>query len=124
MFEKDNSIPPFSSFELHRQASIARNLVIQACVRAAVRASAKWLRMIFFESTRLARGLAAERRRRSAIRDLQRLDDRMLKDIGVQRGGIEFAARNAVAAAIICFPIGGTIACGLASIGFVCACLR
>jgi len=110
MFEKDNSIPPFSSFELHRQASIARNLVIQACVRAAVCASAKWLRMIFLESTRLARGLAAERRRRSAIRDLQRLDDRMLKDIGVQRGGIEFAARNAVAAAIICFPIGGTMA--------------
>ena len=124
MFEKDNFIPPFSSFELHRQASIARNLVIQACVRAAVRASAKWLRMIFLESTRLARGLAAERRRRSAIRDLQRLDDRMLKDIGVQRGGIEFAARNAVAAAIICFPIGGTMAADCVPLDCVAADLR
>ena len=99
MFEKDNSIPPFSSFELHRQASIARNLVIQACVRAAVRASAKWLRMIFLESTRLARGLAAERRRRSAIRDLQRLDDRMLKDIGVQRGEAQDVAAETLAQA-------------------------
>src|SRR5258708_34502493 len=117
-------IPPCASCELDRQASIARNLVLQACVRAAVRASAKWLRMIFLESTRLARSLAAERRRRSAIRDLQRLDDRMLKDIGVQRGGIEFAVRNAVAAAIICFPIGGTMAADCVPLDCVAADLR
>jgi uncharacterized protein YjiS (DUF1127 family) len=124
MFENENSVRYLWSFELHRQAAIERNLLIQACVRAAVRASAKWLRMIFLESTRLARGLAAERRRRSAIRDLQRLDDRMLKDIGVQRGGMEFAVRNAVAAAIICFPTGGTMAADCVPLDCVAADLR
>jgi hypothetical protein len=81
MFKKDNFIPPLSSFELRRQASIERNLEIQACTRAAVRASAKWLRMLLQRSTRLARDLTAERRRRNAIRELHRLDDRTLKDI-------------------------------------------
>jgi uncharacterized protein YjiS (DUF1127 family) len=88
MFKKDNFIPPLSSFELHRQASVERNLAIQACMRAAVRASAKWLRMLLQRSTRLARDLTAERRRRSAIRELHELDDRTLKDIGVHRGAI------------------------------------
>jgi hypothetical protein len=41
MFEKDNFIPPLSSHELHRQASIERNLVIQAYMRTAMRAAAK-----------------------------------------------------------------------------------
>jgi uncharacterized protein YjiS (DUF1127 family) len=92
MFEKDKSIPPLSSFELYRQASIQRNLVIQACLRTAVRACATWSRMILREGARLARRFSAERRRRSAIRELQRLDDRTLKDIGVRRGEIEFGS--------------------------------
>jgi uncharacterized protein YjiS (DUF1127 family) len=94
MFKKDNFIPPLSSFELHRQASIDRNLAIQACRRAAVRASAEWLRMLRQRSTRLVRNLTAERCRRSAIRELHRLDDRTLKDIGVRRCEIEFAVRH------------------------------
>jgi uncharacterized protein YjiS (DUF1127 family) len=94
MFKKDHFIPPLSSFELRRQASIERNLAIQACTRAAVRASAKWLRMLLQRSTRLARDLTAERRRRSAIRELHRFDDRTLEDIGVHRGDIEFAVRH------------------------------
>jgi hypothetical protein len=97
MFKKDNFIPPLSSFELRRQASIERNLAIQACMRAAVRASAKWLRMLLQRSTRLARDLTAERRRRSAIRELHRLDDRT-------------PARRLWAAAIVCFAIGSTMA--------------
>jgi uncharacterized protein YjiS (DUF1127 family) len=36
---------------------------------------------------------AAERRRRLGIRQLQDLDDRLLADICVSRGEIEFAAR-------------------------------
>jgi hypothetical protein len=74
MFEQDD--PPLSPFELRRQASIQRNLVLQACVRDAVRASAKWLRTLVLRNTRLARELTAKRRRRRAIRELQRLDDR------------------------------------------------
>lgn len=94
MTVKDNSSPPISSFELQRLASIERNLAIAACTRAAMRAITKWLRMLVLRSMRLARDLAAERRHRRAIRALERLDDRMLKDIGVRRCEIEFAVRN------------------------------
>ena len=66
-------------------------------MRAAVRASAKWLRMLLQRSMRLARDLTAERRRRSAIRELHRLDDRT-------------PARRLWAAAIVCFAIGSTMA--------------
>jgi uncharacterized protein YjiS (DUF1127 family) len=94
MFEKDNFIPPLSSHELHRQASIERNLVIQAYMRTAMRAAAKWLRVLVLRGRQLARGVSAERRWRRAVRGLQRLDDRTLKDIGVCRGEIEFAVRS------------------------------
>src|SRR5262249_43042683 len=89
-----NSTPPLSSFELERQAAIERNRFIQGCVRAAV----KWLRMRVLRSARFARRVAAERQRRSAIRQLKRLDDRTLRDIGIHRGEIEFAVRNGVPA--------------------------
>jgi uncharacterized protein YjiS (DUF1127 family) len=94
MSEIDNSTPPLSSFELERQAAIERNLFIQACIRAAV----KWLRMLVLRRARFARRVAAERHRRSAIRQLQRLDDRTLRDIGIHRGEIEFVVRNGVPA--------------------------
>jgi len=81
---------PLSSFELERQAAIERNLFIQGCVRAAV----KWLRMRVLRSARFARRVAAERQRRSAIRQLRRLDDRTLKDMGIHRGEIQFVVRN------------------------------
>ena len=98
MTVKDKSSPPISSFELQRQASIERSLVIAACTRAAVRATTKWLRMLVLRGKKKARDLAAERRRRSAIRELARLDDRALKDIGVRRCEIEFAVRNGLPA--------------------------
>jgi uncharacterized protein YjiS (DUF1127 family) len=94
MFKKDNFVPPLSSHELHRQASIERNLVIQAYMRTAMRAAAKWLRVLVLRGRQLARGVSAERRWRRAVRGLQRLDDRTLKDIGVCRGEIEFAVRS------------------------------
>jgi uncharacterized protein YjiS (DUF1127 family) len=98
MFEKDKSIPPFSSVELYRQASIQRNLVMQACARAAVRASAECFRMLLLRGTRLVHDLAAERQRRSAMRELDRLDDHVLKDMGVRRCEIEFVVRNGMPA--------------------------
>jgi uncharacterized protein YjiS (DUF1127 family) len=85
---------PLSSFELERQAAIARNLYIQDCVRAA----ANRLGLLVLRSVRFARRVAAEQRRRNAIRQLQRLDDRMLRDMGIHRGDIEFAVRNGVPA--------------------------
>jgi uncharacterized protein YjiS (DUF1127 family) len=100
MTVKDNSSPPISSFELQRLASIERNLVIADGARAAMRATTKRLRRLVLRSMQMARDLAAERRRRSAIRALQRLDDRMLKDIGVRRCEIEFAVRNGLPARV------------------------
>ena len=94
MTVKDTSSPPISPFELQRLASLERNLVIAAGMRAAMRATTKWLRMLVLRGRHTARDLTAERRQRSAIRALERLDDRMLKDIGVRRCEIEFAVRN------------------------------
>jgi uncharacterized protein YjiS (DUF1127 family) len=91
---KDHSSPPISSFELQRLALIECNLVIRAGTRAVMRATTKWLRMLVLRSIKMARGLAAERRQRRAIRALEQLDDHMLKDIGVRRCEIEFAVRN------------------------------
>jgi uncharacterized protein YjiS (DUF1127 family) len=94
MSETGNPRPPLSSFDLERQAAIDRNLAIQACIRAA----AKWLRISFLRGARFARRVAAERRRRNAIRQLQRLDDRTLRDMGVHRSEIEFVVRNGLPA--------------------------
>ena len=85
---------PLSSFELERQAAIERNLFIQDCVRAAV----DWLCLLVLRSARFARRVAAEQSRRNAIRQLERLDDRMLRDMGLHRGEIEFAVRNGLPA--------------------------
>jgi uncharacterized protein YjiS (DUF1127 family) len=98
MFEKDNSIPPLSFFELERQARIERNRMIQAGVRIAVEAAAKWLRMLALQGKRRTRAFAAERRRGRAIRELQQLDDRTLQDIGVRRNEIESAVRHGLPA--------------------------
>ena len=67
-------------------------------MRTAMRAAAKWLRVLCLRDRRFARGVAAERRWRRAVRELQSLDDRALKDIGVWRGEIEFAVRNGLPA--------------------------
>ena len=96
MTVKDNSSPPISSFELQRRAAIERDLVIAAGMRA----TTKWLRKLVLRGRKMARDWAAERRRRSAIRELERLDDRALKDIGVRRCEIEFAVRNGLPARV------------------------
>jgi uncharacterized protein YjiS (DUF1127 family) len=83
MSQKDNSAPLFSPFEIERQARIKRSLVIQSCVRGTMRAFAEWFRTFVLRSTQLARGLAAQRRICSDIRELQQFNDRMLADIGV-----------------------------------------
>jgi hypothetical protein len=70
MSEKDNSAPLFSPFEIERQARIRRSLVIQSYVRGTMRAFAEWLRTFVLRSTQLTRGLAAQRRIYSDIREL------------------------------------------------------
>jgi uncharacterized protein YjiS (DUF1127 family) len=94
MSQTHNCAPLFSFFECEQQARIKRNLVIQDCIRGTMRAFAHWLRVLVLRGTRWARGLAAKQRLRSAVRELQRLDDRMLADIGVTRGEIESVVRD------------------------------
>jgi uncharacterized protein YjiS (DUF1127 family) len=55
---------------------------------------AEWIRELAREGVRLARRRIAEQRRQSAIRVLHSLDDRILADMGISRGEIEFVVRN------------------------------
>jgi hypothetical protein len=71
MSETHNCVPLFSFFECEQQARIKRSLVIEACMRSTTRAFAQWLRALALRSARLAHGLAAKRRLRSAVRGLQ-----------------------------------------------------
>src|SRR5262245_65766293 len=93
-----NCAPLLSFFEREQQARIMRSLVIQACMRSTMRAFAQWLRVLALRGTRRARGLAAQHRLRRAVRELHRLDDHMLRDIGVTRGEIESAVRDGLPA--------------------------
>jgi uncharacterized protein YjiS (DUF1127 family) len=94
MFESANPRQQPSSFEIERQARLARSFAISACIRGAARGLTEWLRFVARRSTRLARHWAAERLRREAVRALDRLDDRTLADIGVRRCEINFAVRH------------------------------
>jgi uncharacterized protein YjiS (DUF1127 family) len=53
-----------------------------------------WWRRLIQSLARHGRALAAERRRRLAIRRLRELDPRMLADIGLRRSEIEPAVRG------------------------------
>ncbi len=46
----------------------------------------------------IAEKLSAWRRYREAVRELSRLNDRELSDIGIRRGDIEFIVRQSIAA--------------------------
>lgn len=98
MSQTHNCAPLFSFFKCEQQARIMRSLVIQACTRSTMRAFAQWLRVLALRGTRRARGLSAQHRLRRAVRELHRLDDRMLRDIGVTRGEIESAVRDGLPA--------------------------
>ena len=93
MFEKRNSVSFFPS-EIERQARIERSLVRGACVRGVMRAFARGLRVLPARGIRLLCDLATKRLLRRAIRELHRLDDRTLADIGVTRGEIEFGGTS------------------------------
>jgi len=94
ILKRDDRIRQFPYLELERQIRIERSLTVRAFVRDALYAAARWVRVLALGGVRLVRSLAAERRRRKAIFELQRFDDRSLADMGVRRGEIESAVRN------------------------------
>ena len=94
MFKNENTALQPSSFELHQWARHQRRLIIHDFIRSLRREFAAWLGEVALQGVELARGLAVEAHRRTAIRALHELDDRTLADIGVPRGGIETAVRG------------------------------
>jgi len=94
MLEFDDRIRQFSYREIEQQIRLERSLAFRAFVRDVSYACARWVRILALGGVRLVRSLAAERRRRKAIFELQRFDDRSLADMGVRRGEIESAVRN------------------------------
>jgi len=94
MLERNDRIPQFPYFGIGRQIRAESSLAGSAFVRDVLSALARWIRVLALRGVRLARSLAAERRRRRAIFELQRFDDRSLADMGLRRGEIESAVRN------------------------------
>jgi uncharacterized protein YjiS (DUF1127 family) len=82
------------SYALHRRARHDRNLAVHALASQLTYMFTTRLRAFARRSGRLALRLANEWYRRRAIRALHRLDDRILGDIGLSRGDIEFVVRN------------------------------
>ena len=97
MFERNDSVPLPSFLQAERQARIERRLVIKTYALGTMRMFAMWLRAFGVWGIRLVSDLAAKRALRSAMRELHQLDDRMLKDIGVSRGEIEFCGARRIA---------------------------
>ena len=81
MLQKGNSVSSFP-FEIERQARIERSLVRGACVRGVMHAFARGLRVLRSRGIPLVRDLATKWVLRRAMRELHRLDDRTLADIG------------------------------------------
>ena len=93
MFQKGNSISSLP-VEIERQARIERSLARGACVRGVMHAFAHGLRVLRLRGIPLVRDLATKWVLRRAMRELHRLDDRTLADIGLTRGEIESAVRH------------------------------
>jgi uncharacterized protein YjiS (DUF1127 family) len=83
-----------SFYEIERYARRERGRILGAWMRDMARNCADWIRELAREGARLARKRVAEQRRHSAIRVLHSLDDRILADMGISRGEIEFVVRN------------------------------
>jgi uncharacterized protein YjiS (DUF1127 family) len=83
-----------SFYEIERAARRERGRFVGMWMRDMARKCAQWIRQLAREGARLARRRVAEQQRRSAIRVLHSLDDRILADMGISRGEIEFVVRN------------------------------
>lgn len=82
------------SYALHRRARHDRNLAVRAMAGQLTYMFTTRLRAFARRFGRLTLRWANEWYLRRAIRALGRLDDRMLADIGLTRGDIEFVVRS------------------------------
>jgi hypothetical protein len=94
MFDTEYSTNPMpSSYDIHLWARRERSLAVGAILRGVVRKCGKWLRNLGRLGGWLTH-MVAEAQLRRQVRELARLDDRMLRDIGLPRGEIEYVLRN------------------------------
>jgi uncharacterized protein YjiS (DUF1127 family) len=77
-----------------RKGRYLHALAVTAALRSVVQGLAGWSRALSRATARLVDDLAARRERRRAVLALHRLDDRMLRDIGISRGEIESVVRH------------------------------
>jgi uncharacterized protein YjiS (DUF1127 family) len=94
MPEQTNPSQPISSYQLVRWARQERSALIAAYLRSAAAYLAASLGGYVRYVGGLARRLAHELYLRNATRTLQQFDDRILADIGLHRGEIEYVVRN------------------------------
>lgn len=69
-------------------------LAVTASLRSAVQGLAGWMHALSRATVRLSEEFAVWRARRKAVRELHKLDDYMLHDIGISRGEIESVVRH------------------------------
>lgn len=90
---RDSNLQPFSN-DFARQMHIQRTELIHAYLRSVGGITAACIRPLARACVGLARQVVAWQRLQRDIRALQKLDDRMLADMGVSRYEVEWIARN------------------------------
>jgi uncharacterized protein YjiS (DUF1127 family) len=93
MFDHSKSMLP-SLYEIERRARLERSLAAAAILRSVGAGIAAALRFVGRGCVKLVRDLVAERRMQRNMRELEKLDDRMLADIGLHRGEIGSVVRH------------------------------
>jgi uncharacterized protein YjiS (DUF1127 family) len=103
---------------LVRKAREARDQALADLLAAAPKGVANLAAMAVRGLTRAGRsivsGVVTAQRRRAALHEMQGLDDRMLKDIGISRGDIPFVVERQLAAARTA-SAGSATACDIAA---------
>jgi uncharacterized protein YjiS (DUF1127 family) len=93
MLTTETSLPRPPIYEAELRARHERNLLAHALAHRLAATVSRWLGSLAHKGVQQMRRFANERCQRRAIRTLNKLDDRMLADLGLCRGDIENVVR-------------------------------